>query len=164
MTRARVYVASKAEHGPLWRELRAAGEPIISTWIDESGPGQTADWPGLWWRCIQEASTATALVCYCREGERPLKGALVEVGAALAHGVPVYWVGPEQSVTRHPLVTVCLTLLDALNQAAVYQSDPGQERPLVDLGTREVARRVQFVEATEERRRRERGRAHVRGG
>jgi len=104
---ARVYIASKALHGPKWVQLRDAGLPIISTWIDESGVGETINWPGLWSRCISEASDCTHLIAYRELGEI-LKGAWAEVGAALAHGRKVILCGDftEFSIKHHPNVTI----------------------------------------------------------
>lgn len=100
---AGVYIASKASHGPRWQELRAEGYPIVSTWIDESGVGATSDWSDLWRRCVSEAASASVLVAYRELGET-LKGAWVEVGAALAAGKVVVLCGDfhEFSVRHHP--------------------------------------------------------------
>jgi hypothetical protein len=96
MERRGIYIASKTKHAERWRFLRdKIGEPIISTWIDEAGPGESADLHDLWQRCITEASGCRVLVVY-REPEDVLKGAWVEVGAALASGVPVYAVGLDE--------------------------------------------------------------------
>jgi hypothetical protein len=118
-----IYIASKAKHGWMWLNLRATGLPIISTWINESEPGQTDDWSDLWSRNLTEASSASAIVVYNEPGER-MKGALVEVGAALARGVPVFWYGPrhdpegkEYTVARYPLVRVCGSLGQAIRLA-----------------------------------------------
>lgn len=103
----RVYIASKAIHGREWQRLRSIGYPIISTWIDQSGEGETQDWPGLWDACINEASRCTRLVVYVEPSEK-LKGALAEVGAALSRGIPVFIVGDPKgqgSWWRHRLCT-----------------------------------------------------------
>lgn len=115
-----IYTASKTRHAPKWRGLRSAGIPIISTWIDEAGPGETASFSDLWSRCVREASTAAALIVYAEAGE-VLKGGLVEVGAALGTGKPVFAVGPQPgwTFTHHPLVTVCGSLAEALRRAIV---------------------------------------------
>lgn len=126
----RIYVASRAskpERGEMWRGLRAAGWPIISTWIDEDGEGATADFADLWTRIEREVTTATALVLYAADGDFPLKGALIEVGMALASGVPVFVVlpgveleprsmRPVGSWMAHPLVSVARGL-DAAREA-----------------------------------------------
>lgn len=101
---ARIYVASKSKYGPMWRALRAQGHPIISTWIDESGEGETKDPAEFWTRCVREASSCTSMVVLHEDGE-VMRGALVEMGAALAHGRPVFWAGPSYlSALSHPLV------------------------------------------------------------
>lgn len=112
-----IYIASKVKHAARWRKLRERGVPIRSSWIDEAGEGETTDWPGLWERCIDEASSAYTLVVYCEPGEQ-LKGALAEVGAALANGTPVYAVGIDNlSICHHPLVTRASSLAVALGYA-----------------------------------------------
>lgn len=97
-----VYIASKVRHAVTWKMLRASGFPVISTWIDEAGDGDTSDFADLWRRCITEAITAEVVIVYRLPGEA-LKGAWTEVGAALAYGVPVYAVGiPPKGSTGNP--------------------------------------------------------------
>ena len=100
-----IYTASKTVHAPKWRALRAEGWPINSTWIDEAGQGETECFTDLWRRCVSEAGSASAVLVYREPGE-VLKGAFIEVGAALAKGVPVHAVGcGEFSFVNHELVT-----------------------------------------------------------
>lgn len=101
-----IYIASRTRHAPKWRELRETGWPICSTWIDEAGEGETSDFADLWTRCVAEASSCDALILF-READEPLNGALVEAGAALAHGRPVLGVGTFKSFSHHPLFTSC---------------------------------------------------------
>lgn len=121
-----IYVASRAHHGATWKDLRAQGHAIVASWIDESGIGETADYSDLWIRCVREASTARALVLYITDTDMPLKGAFVEVGAALASGVPVFYAGPAGifSFDAHPLVTVCGDIAKALDLAALAIRTP----------------------------------------
>jgi hypothetical protein len=113
----RIYGASKTSHASKWIALRASGVPIISTWIDEAGAGQSASLVDLWIRCVREAANATALVMYVETGD-VLKGGYVEAGAALACGVPLFVVGPAQgSWVEHPLVTRCASLDEAISKA-----------------------------------------------
>lgn len=111
------YVASKTTHAWRWRALRNRGHRINSTWIDEADEGQSADYADLAARCIAEAAAADALILYCEGGEM-LKGALIEVGAALAAGKEVRCVGDCPSISRvfrkHPLWRECDTLPEAL--------------------------------------------------
>lgn len=118
MKKVSIYTASRVRHAPLWLAARADGFDIISTWIDEAGEGQSVSMMDLWHRCVDEARSADALILY-REGEEMLKGALVEMGAALGAGIPVYAVGFSGADTKafsflnHPLVTRCETLKGA---------------------------------------------------
>jgi len=114
-----IYIASKTKHAPRWRELRAQGVPLISTWIDEAGKGETKSFSDLWDRCVLEACTSYVLVAYREPGEIQ-KGSFIEIGAALAMRVPVFIVGYEEeqfSFRHHPRVTSCSTLQEALTLA-----------------------------------------------
>lgn len=121
-----IYIASKTKHADRWRRLRDdAGLPIISTWIDEAGAGESGDLSDLWRRCILEASTASALVLY-REPDDVLKGGWVELGAALACGVPVFAVGIEEfTIARDKRIRHFATLDAALAATATEGSDRG---------------------------------------
>ena len=115
--RPRIYVASKSDLHGYWRTWRATGQSdgfeVISTWIDEGDEGETADWSDLWVRCVTEAATADAVVALYRPGD-VWKGALVEIGAALAAGKPVHLIGePNHSWVAHPLVRQFETVDDA---------------------------------------------------
>lgn len=127
--KATVYTASRVRHSLKWIYARENGVHIISTWIDESGEGQSPSMSDLWERCIDESKTANALILY-REGDEPLKGALVEVGAALGAGHPVFAVGFDEpgdlkmySFLNHRLVTRCSTLKAAFLLAAECGGD-----------------------------------------
>jgi hypothetical protein len=132
-----IYIASKTEHAPRWRALRAKGAPIVASWIDEAGPGETADYGDLWTRCAAEAAGAATLIAYVEEGEA-LKGALVEVGIAIATGVPVLWCGPtgRHTVTKHPGVQVIaatstVTALEVALAIASGTSSPSSARAAI---------------------------------
>lgn len=92
-TPAKFYVASRAslpERSSMWRDLRSSGWLITSSWIDEAGEGETDDFAQLWMRISNEIWMADALVLYAEGGDFPLKGALVEVGIALALNKTIY--------------------------------------------------------------------------
>lgn len=121
-----VYIASKTKHAPKWKALRESGVPIISTWIDEAGIGETKCFTDLWRRCIDEAKNAERMIVYAEDGDE-LKGALVEVGAALAGGTPVYVVGkvePLKTARNHRLVTEVSSLEEALRATTPTPSQP----------------------------------------
>lgn len=92
-----VYVASRAteERAAMWRELRSQGWNISSTWIDEAGPGQTADLDELWGRIRREIAESDGLILYAKTEDFPLKGALVEAGMAIGFSKLVVIVLPE---------------------------------------------------------------------
>ena len=126
-TRAiRVYVCSRTRHADLWRFARAAGAPIISSWIDEAGVGETDELGELWVRIHREIASATHVIVFAEAGDFPLKGALIEAGMALAANKPIRLVlgrdvvieprscRPIGSWINHPLVGRFGSLEDAL--------------------------------------------------
>jgi hypothetical protein len=130
-----VYIASRTRHAPKWRELRDSGYPILSTWIDEAGPGQTTDYSDLMHRCVAEAATAAALIVYA-EGDDVLgwKGVWFEMGAACASDVPVFFVGTHDfpSALRHPSVFCCESFEDALALALAKARRAARLAPTTD--------------------------------
>ncbi len=90
--------------------------PIIASWIDEAGAGNTEDFGVLWERIRQDVSAATHVVVFACTADFTLKGALVEVGMAIAAGKPIRLVlardvaleprscRPIGSWINHPLV------------------------------------------------------------
>lgn len=83
---------------------------IISTWIDEAGEGETEDLADLWTRILAEIQLADRLVLYAEPDDFPLKGAYVEIGAALALEKPVFTVTPDlvlQKPSYRPLGSWC---------------------------------------------------------
>ncbi|MDE2105160.1 MAG: hypothetical protein KGL39_48480 [Patescibacteria group bacterium] len=112
----KIYAASKTRHASYWQKLRASGVNIISTWIDEAGPGQTKDSAELAARCLREIAECDALLLYVVDDDEP-KGAFFEAGAALAIGKPVRIVAPLYKVgifQYHPLVTHFRCVAEAL--------------------------------------------------
>lgn len=123
-----IYVASRASvlaRGRMWRQLRdEGGHPIVSSWIDEDGPGQTASMSDLWARIQLEVGRSDLLVLYVEPSDLPLKGAFIEAGMALAMGKPVRLVaagfhpGEERpqlgSWICHPSVTLWGSVVEAL--------------------------------------------------
>ncbi len=109
-----IYVASRASQPRLpemWKSLRSEGWPIISTWIDEPGAGETESMVELWMRIVAEVRSSEAVVFYADPESFPLRGAYVEVGIALAFGIPVFAIVRNKanvgSWINHPLVEIC---------------------------------------------------------
>lgn len=127
-----IYVASRAsipERSAMWRQLRDDGAPIISSWIDEAGDGETGDFTHLWSRIHGEIAASDYLILYAEPGDFPLKGALIEAGMALGLGKPVRCVlpgvfvegrtlKPVGSWMRHRLVTRHDSVADAMLRRA----------------------------------------------
>jgi len=130
-----IYCISKTKHAPMWRKLRADGAPIISTWIDEAGPGETKDFGELWTRCLTEVHRSTYCVAYIERGDE-LHGGLIEIGAALHAGHVVRIVIKDivalrqlcevpktlciaglKTAQHHPLIQICESMDDALGLA-----------------------------------------------
>ncbi|MDP3766633.1 MAG: hypothetical protein Q8S13_01335 [Dehalococcoidia bacterium] len=97
--------------------MRAAGMSIVSSWIDEDGPGATASFEDLWRNIDMEIRACRRLVLYAEADDFPLKGALVEVGMALGRGKSALTVLPGVTLeprsmrplgswAAHPLVRV----------------------------------------------------------
>lgn len=120
---ARIYIASKTRHAGLWKALRDAGVPIISSWIDEAGKGETLDWGRMWQTCFDQAATATHLIIYVQEGEI-LKGAWIEVGVALANSVPVFGVGiDDYNIIKYPKI-MSRPSIDVVLREITYVENP----------------------------------------
>ncbi len=118
----KIYIASKTKHAPTWRllreGLRGSNNWINSSWIDEAGEGQSADYKDLARRCLSEIASANFVILYC-ESDELLKGALIEAGVALAYGKEVRCVGDCGSLSRvfrkHPLWSEFATIEEALD-------------------------------------------------
>jgi hypothetical protein len=133
---ASVYVASRVKRAPMWREIRdAKAIGIVSSWIDEAGEGETADLGELWQRIFGEVSAASALILYAETEDFPLKGALVEVGMALALGKPIFAVlpgvvleprsmRPVGSWLHHPNVRRAASLTEAFAELRALPPPP----------------------------------------
>ena len=124
-------MASKAmAHAPKWLAARN-GLPIVSTWIEEAEEGMTLDWPDLWDRCLSEAANADVLIVYMEPGE-VLKGAWVEVGAALAMGVTVIGVGIEDfSIAKSGKIILAPDLDTAFDLARNHLDAKKERKPVV---------------------------------
>lgn len=98
MSNAGTYIASRAslpERSAAWRKLRDVdGWKITSSWIDEAGAGQTKNLGGLWERIEAEIARSERLILYVEPEDFPLKGALIKVGIAIAHEIPIRVVAP----------------------------------------------------------------------
>jgi hypothetical protein len=101
-----VYVASHIRFIDYWHRVRESGIEISSSWIDS--PASRNDNNAiskLWINCFEEIRQAD-MVMIKAEKEDKFKGVLVEIGAALVLGKPVYLVGENNNlgdIYHHPL-------------------------------------------------------------
>lgn len=100
-----LYVASRTNRANLWKALRDDGVPIVSSWIDEAGEGETGDFSELWSRIQSEIASSVGLLFYADTRDAPWKGAFVEIGIALALGkqVGIVVVGELEGRTMRPV-------------------------------------------------------------
>jgi len=102
MSHVGTYIASRAslpERSAAWRKLRDVdGYKITSSWIDEAGAGESSDLGELWSRIENEIAFSERLILYVEPDDFPLKGALVEIGIALAHRIPIWIVAPGVAI------------------------------------------------------------------
>lgn len=124
------YVASRSslrDRMHMWRAFRAAGNAVTSTWIDADVHNDQSDaWHAEMWEKIgAEVAACDALIFYAELDDFPMKGALVEIGMALALKKRVLAVLPgvtlEPKTYRpvgswvcHPLVSVVTSLEEAM--------------------------------------------------
>lgn len=142
-----IYIASKTVHASRWRILRdKVGEPIISTWIDEAGAGESKDLHDLWHRCLTEAAACRVLIAY-REKDEVFKGGWVEIGAALSSGVPVYAVGLEEfTIAKYRGITHFPDMKSAIAESRkLLRSPVPAPQPPVE-GLREDVKRWKLVD------------------
>lgn len=113
----KIYTASKTRHASIWIQLRKTGLNIISTWLNEFETGVGMNLKELAIQSIIEPTIADVTILYC-EPEDYLSFALIEVGAALAHGRKIVVVGEGPSLSKlmaqHPNIYHVETIEDAV--------------------------------------------------
>lgn len=110
-TALKIYVSSSSKHAGKWKEMRASGLNIISTWIDtlavrqNNGQCNAIDFSTVAESCVKEINRSDVLLLYS-ENDDVLLQPLFEAGAALALNIPVFYVGSTNKVgvlfSSHP--------------------------------------------------------------
>lgn len=131
------YVASRAripERAAMWRSLRDEREvDIVSSWIDlvsPDGKDLVTDMTFLWQRIQMEIDRCNCLVLYVEKSDLPIRGALVEVGMALASQKLVRILAPDLKLgaesqkalgtwVAHPNVTIVDSVEEAFSRVPV---------------------------------------------
>ena len=94
-------------------------------WIDQDYTEDPTELRDLWVSCIEEAKQCSCLILYSEDSE-DLKGAVAEVGAALAGGAKVLFVGPvigSGTIAHHPSVTRMESIEQAIEAALKICND-----------------------------------------
>ena len=107
ITKLKVYTASKLSDGPLWREVQDEWQEItiVARWpflhVTEAGaPGWPEDCAAHgreFWQHDHDDVAACDVVLVHSQSDKPLVGALIEVGMGLALGKAVVLVGSHPS-------------------------------------------------------------------
>jgi nucleoside 2-deoxyribosyltransferase len=103
----RIYTASTLGQAEMWRCLAEQWmeHEFVARWVSHhvgNVPDDEAFAKAFWDQDLEDVSDADVLIVYA-QGEDHLRGALVEVGCALALGVPVIAVGshPDYGTWQH---------------------------------------------------------------
>ena len=122
----KIYTASNLSNGPLWRQLRNDWPEIeiVARWPflhinDDGSPGWPSDCAAhgsVFWQHDHDDVAACDVVLVYAQGDKPLRGALVEAGMGIALGKIVVVVGNYTSYSTwqyHPAVKRVASLEDA---------------------------------------------------
>lgn len=90
------YVSSKLRHRQMWID---SGIRTISSWINGEALSEPDELDEMWSRYFEELSECSCLIMYLEHGDVP-KGALIELGAALANNKIIYiiWNSTEKQL------------------------------------------------------------------
>lgn len=142
--RPKVYTASKLRHAQLWRDMRLGRLhfcDFTASWIDVPDITNTdiSCSPDVlraaWTLNIKEVMASEFLLVYCpHDDETILQGVLVEVGASLASGGHVIFVGDTTGTwVAHPRVLQVRWFDDAISFLWRYTSTPPRRTKLHDM-------------------------------
>ena len=140
MTRPRIYVSSRAsipERPAMWRRYREMGINIVSTRIDAPDDQSKISFSTLWSNIQEEILSCDRFIFYAEPDDFPVKGALVEVGMAVAYVKPIWVLGnnldvqkptyrPLGSWIEHHSITrfrPCATLNDMMQALGLHRQD-----------------------------------------
>lgn len=107
----RVYTASKIPTAAIWRKLHNEWPEVYfhARWLKHNviGTKDTEENANKFWQEDEEdIKSADILMIYATSQEEHLRGALVEAGIAISHGIPVLVVGTHKDYGTwqyHPL-------------------------------------------------------------
>ena len=108
----RFYTAGKIWHAPRFRQLRdELGFPVNARWIDLESDNPIVMFRKdlLWQMCLEDVTQSDFLLLYCGDESEEQRGALVEIGMALATGKPIYAIGHCKSIRPNSISDVAFT-------------------------------------------------------
>ena len=108
----RFYTAGKIWWAPRFRQLRdELGFPVNARWIDlePDNPIVMYRKDRLWQMCLEDVTQSDFLLLYCGDENEEQRGALVEIGMALAAGKPIYAIGHCKSIRPNSISDVAFT-------------------------------------------------------
>jgi len=103
----RIYAAGKVWHAPKFREMRDAGYNVATEWINWGK--QAINDPRIREHCLRDATKCDLLIIYCEDENEEQRGAMVEIGHALAAGNPVYCIGKCYTLKPSAISDVAVT-------------------------------------------------------
>jgi hypothetical protein len=103
----RIYSAGKVWHAPLFREMRELGYNVATEWINWGSHAKND--VRIWEHCLRDATKCDLLIIYCGDKNEEQRGAMVEIGHAIAAGNPVYCIGTCHTLTPNAISDVAVT-------------------------------------------------------
>ena len=106
------YTAGKIWHADKFKFLRDQAQlPVQARWIDlDNDSDIVRNRKGdLWQLCLEDVTNSDFLLLYCEDFAEEQRGALVEIGMALAANKPIYAVGRCKSIAPNAISDVAFT-------------------------------------------------------
>lgn len=130
-----IYVASKMRHAPLLQQLYLARPDahFVNRWIWLEGnvPDSEVYARNFWLDDVHDVLSADVLICFAKDGDDKLRGALVEAGIALGAGKRVIVVGKHSDYgtwQHHPSVERAYNLGHAVDLAMGLDATESEKR------------------------------------
>lgn len=116
----KIYIASKMCHAAKFIDLRDAYPDLIFTarWPQYAALASEAQRPVYEWmgNNFSDVRNGDCVVVYAEKGEE-LKGALVEIGVAMAYNRPIFVVGEHRSYSKWQFNQIHCTRVSTLDAA-----------------------------------------------
>lgn len=107
-----IYTAGKTWQAEKFRWLRdTVGFNVCARWIDLAPESEFVlnEKPKLWQMCMEDVARCDFVLLYSEEESEEQRGALVEIGAAMALNKPIYAIGKCRSIMPNGISDVAFT-------------------------------------------------------